>query len=208
MGKKLVNFKKSLLAAILFITVASLFYSQNTENPQVNSDVSVTAVEEVDNYFADDTTTDNSSSDYKAPSTVWTFFKMFIFLALVVAAIYFVMNFFKKKTNLSKSDDDFMRRVCTLNLAPGKSVEIVTLLEHAYILGVTDGSINLLGELDDLELIQALNLNFDKKQNVKKPMSFSDVLDIFMPNGPRSNTNIYADTESKINNLNKQRDSE
>ena len=40
-------------------------------------------------------------------------------------------------------------------------------------------------------IVESLNLNFDKKQNVKKPMNFSDVLDMFMPNGPRNNKNIF-----------------
>ena len=93
-----------------------------------------------------------------------------------------------------------MRRVSSLNIGPGKSVEIVTLLDNAYILGVTDSNINVIDQIEDKELIEALNLNFDKNQNVKKPMNFADVLDIFMPNGPR-NKNIYEDEERKVNNL-------
>ena len=34
-------------------------------------------------------------------------------------------------------------------------------------------------------------------------MNFSDVLDMFMPNGPRDKKNIFDDAEKKINNLSK-----
>ena len=69
------------------------------------------------------------------------------------------------------------------------------------ILGVTDSNINLLGQVEDKELVEAMNLNFDKKQNVKKPMNFADVLDIFMPRGSRNNTSVYQAAEERVNNL-------
>lgn len=194
--------KKSLLLFVILFGVTNIIYSQ-TENQEdeiitsINADTS----EVVDNYFAENNDL-NSDSNFKQPSTVWTFVKMIFFLALVCGAIYGVMWFFKKKVINSKSEDEFLRRVSSLNLAPGKSVEIITLLDNAYILGVTDGQINIIDKIEDKELIQAMNLNFDKNQNVKKPMNFADVLDIFMPNGPRDK-NIFEDTERKITNLSK-----
>ena len=111
------------------------------------------------------------------------------------------MWFFKKKNNPAQSDDDFLRRVSTLNLAPGKSVEIVTLVDRGFILGVTDSNINLIAEIEDKEMISALNLNFDKKQNTKKPMNFSDVLQMFMPGGLKNKSNIYSSTEEVVENI-------
>ena len=60
-------------------------------------------------------------------------------------------------------------------------------------------------------MISALNLNFDKKQNTKKPMNFSDVLEMFMPGGPKTKTNMYSSSERVVQNLTKneaQEDSE
>lgn len=209
--------KKIITAMILLFAVSFNFYSQTTEqNSETEQTVSQTentddalnlnnTNEQTDDYFSDNP---GSAADFKSPSSFGTIVKMIVFLILIIAVIYGLMWFFKRKTNLSKSDDDFMRRVSSLNLAPGKSVEIVTLLEHAYVLGVTDNNINLLGEIEDKELVDALNLNFDKKQTVKKPMNFSDVLDIFMPNGPRERKNIFDDAERKIKNLSKSKKEE
>ena len=94
-----------------------------------------------------------------------------------------------------------MRRVSSLNFAPGKSVEIVTLVDRCFMLGVTDSNINLIAEITDKEMISALNLNFDKKQNTKKPMNFSDVLEMFMPNSSRGNQNIYSESEQAVENM-------
>lgn len=193
--------KKSLLISVILFGITNVLFSQNN-NDSLNVENSVSVSEDTtllqDDYFSSNNETSNLN--LKQPSTAWTFIKMILFLCLVVAAIYAVMWFFKKKLNNTKSDDNFLRRVSSLNIGPGKSVEIVTLLDNAYILGVTDSNINVIDQIEDKELIEALNLNFDKNQNVKKPMNFSDVLDIFMPNGPR-NKNIYEDEERKVNNL-------
>lgn len=193
--------KKSLLISVILFGITNVLFSQNN-NDSLNVENSVSVSEDStllqDDYFSSNNETSNLN--LKQPSTAWTFIKMILFLCLVVAAIYAVMWFFKKKVNNTKSDDNFLRRVSSLNIGPGKSVEIVTLLDNAYILGVTDSNINVIDQIEDKELIEALNLNFDKNQNVKKPMNFADVLDIFMPNGPR-NKNIYEDEERKVNNL-------
>lgn len=193
--------KKSLLIFVILFGLTNVLFSQNN-NDSLNVENSVSVSEDStllqDDYFSSNNETRNLN--LKQPSTAWTFIKMILFLCLVVAAIYAVMWFFKKKVNNTKSDDNFLRRVSSLNIGPGKSVEIVTLLDNAYILGVTDSNINVIDQIEDKELIEALNLNFDKNQNVKKPMNFADVLDIFMPNGPR-NKNIYEDEERKVNNL-------
>ena len=198
---KLATLKKSLLIFVILFGVTNVLFSQNN-NDSLNVENSVSVSEDStllqDDYFSSNNETSNLN--LKQPSTAWTFIKMILFLCLVVAAIYAVMWFFKKKLNNTKSDDNFLRRVSSLNIGPGKSVEIVTLLDNAYILGVTDSNINVIDQIEDKELIEALNLNFDKNQNVKKPMNFADVLDIFMPNGPR-NKNIYEDEERKVNNL-------
>ena len=198
---KLATLKKSLLIFVILFGLTNVLFSQNN-NDSLNVENSVSVSEDStllqDDYFSSNNETSNLN--LKQPSTAWTFIKMILFLCLVVAAIYAVMWFFKKKLNNTTSDDNFLRRVSSLNIGPGKSVEIVTLLDNAYILGVTDSNINVIDQIEDKELIEALNLNFDKNQNVKKPMNFADVLDIFMPNGPR-NKNIYEDEERKVNNL-------
>ena len=193
--------KKSLLIFVILFGLTNVLFSQdNNDSLNVENSISVSEDSTLlqDDYFSSNNETSNLN--LKQPSTAWTFIKMILFLCLVVAAIYAVMWFFKKKVNNTKSDDNFLRRVSSLNIGPGKSVEIVTLLDNAYILGVTDSNINVIDQIEDKELIEALNLNFDKNQNVKKPMNFADVLDIFMPNGPRSK-NIYEDEERKVNNL-------
>ena len=122
-------------------------------------------------------------------STFGLFVKMVFALAVVLALAYLVVRFLKRTTNAGGGDDPFLRQVAHLPLSAGKSVDIVTIVDKAFVLGVTDNSVNLIGELTDKELIDSLNLYSDKNDNTKRPRSFADVLDLFMPHGPRSSGN-------------------
>ena len=186
------NFKSLLCVGILLLTAVFNVYSQtNTqENQTVNATVN-SAFENNTDYFAENPAATDSANTYKAPSAAKMIIKMIVVLALVIAALYGIMLFFKKKNNAVQSEDDFLRRVSSLNLSPGKSIEIITLVDKGYILGVTDGSINLISEITDPEMISALNVNFDKKQNTKKPMNFNEVLEMFLPANRRNNGSIY-----------------
>ena len=191
---KLVKKIKSLLLIIILLLFNNIVFSQN-----ITDDSST--FENDTSYFAEPAATEGSgTSTYKAPSTAGMIIKMIVVLALVVAALYGIMLFFKKKNNNVQSDDDFMRRVSSLSFAPGKSVEIVTLVDRCFMLGVTDSNINLIAEITDKEMISALNLNFDKKQNTKKPMNFSDVLEMFMPKSSNKKS-IYKNTEQAVENI-------
>lgn len=199
----------SLFLVSLILLFNNFLFSQdsaaqsNNESNQISTTVN-SSFENNTNYFSDtDTTADSAatSNGYKAPSTAGMIIKMLVVLALIIAALYAILRFLKKRNNNVQSDDDFMRRVSSLNFAPGKSVEIVTLVDRCFMLGVTDSNINLIAEITDKEMISAMNLNFDKKQNTKKPMNFSDVLDMFMPNGPRKKQDIYSRTERAVENL-------
>ena len=198
---------KSLFIISFLILFNNFVFSQNAETSnEVSQNTVNSSFENNKNYFSDTQSTDitgSTAQTYKAPSTTGMIIKMFVVLALVVAALYGILRFFKKRNNNVQSDDDFMRRVSSLNFAPGKSVEIVTLVDRCFMLGVTDSNINLIAEITDKEMISAMNLNFDKKQNTKKPMNFGDVLEMFMPNGPRNKQNIYSNTERAVENLSK-----
>lgn len=134
----------------------------------------------------------NSTSEIAAQSrggsTIWVFFRMVFVLIVIVVCIYFVMNFMKKKMGGEIAEDDiFLRKVAAISIAPGKSVQIVTLLERAYLLGVTENSIDLLGEITDKELVDAMNLNADRNENNARARNFSDILSIFLnPKNARS----------------------
>ena len=142
------------------------------------------------------------SQPEKSSSTFFLLVRMVFVLACVVACIYFVFRLMKKTMAVPANDDVFMRVVSSVNLAPGKSVQIVTLTDkYAFMVGVSEDSVSLISQIDDLELVQAMNLYSDKQKKVEKPKSFADILDIFMPGGPRNEENVFDSSKNAISEL-------
>ncbi|MFC2330007.1 MAG: FliO/MopB family protein [Treponema sp.] len=134
-------------------------------------------------------------------STFWLFARMILVLAAVVACIYAVLWLFKRSMRTQESDDPFLRLVSSVQLGNGKSAQIITLVDRAYIVGVSESSVNLIAEVTDKELIDAMNLYSDEHKNVKKPRSFADILDIFMPGGPRDKGGVFGSSQNKLSDM-------
>ena len=188
--------KKLLAVMLLCITAVFSLYSQN------NSTQNETPLTEESIVISDEAVTDtgNVTSTYKGPSTVGMFVRMIVVLIIVVAMIYGVLWFIKRKTNVVKTDDEYLRRAAYINIAPGKTVEVITLIDKAYLIGVTEDNITMLGEINDEELIKAMNLTADKKNNTKKPASFADVLDMFLVK-KGGQKNVFSDMETGGENV-------
>lgn len=189
--------KKLFVVIILFITTVFSLYSQNT----VNNDTSNSITEESIILTDDNTTqTSENTSAYKGPSTAGTFVRMILALIIVIGLIYGVLWFIRKKTDVVKTDDEYLRRAAFINIAPRKTIEVITLIDKAYLIGVTEDNITLLGEIEDKELISAMNISADKKANTKKPTNFSEVLDMFLVK-KGGQKNVFTDTEQKVDEL-------
>ncbi len=192
--------KTKKLIAVLFLCMTAIcaLYSQ-TSDAENTATASIT---EESIILSDDSTTAGTSntSAYKGPSTVGMFVRMIVVLIIVIGLIYGVLWFIKKKTNVVKTDDEYLRRAAYINIAPGKTVEVITLIDKAYLIGVTEDNITMLGEIHDEELIKAMNISADKKNNTKKANSFADVLDMFLVK-KGSQKNIFSDTEQQVDTI-------
>ncbi|MCR4822269.1 MAG: flagellar biosynthetic protein FliO [Treponema sp.] len=141
----------------------------------------------------------SSQEEVKGPSTIGLFFKMVFTLLIVLLLAYLALRLLKRGGKLSDSEDPFLRHVSHLSLSASRSVDVVTILDHAYILGVSDNAVNLIGQIDDQELVNSMNLYADKNDNTKRPRSFDDILSIFMPNasGKNGSSNVFSSSARK-----------
>jgi len=187
---------------VLVCSVFSVFAQQNSNQSSEENQV----IAQTENSFDESSIvlggTPQNQAQERNSSTFFLLLRMILFLAVVVACIFLVFRFMKKTMATPDNDDIFMRIVSSVNISPSKSVQIVTLTDkYAFLIGVSDDSVNLISQIDDPELIQAMNLYSDKQKKKNKPKNFADILDIFMPNGPRDNENVMSGTKSKITDL-------
>ena len=200
----MINLKKTLIAVLLFsgvILSLSGVSAQSNEGKSTTRSVAETNIVLSDDGAASNTNNnDGVSTVKKSSSGVFVFLRMLVVLIIVIGLIWLVFYFIKKKTNFVKTDDEYLRRAAYINIAPGKSVEVITLIDKAYLIGVTEENITLLGEINDEELIKAMNITSDKKNSTKKPATFSDVLDMFLVKGNKQK-NVFEDSELKVDSV-------
>lgn len=209
--------KKSFIFLLLLFST-NIFFAQQSEDSKNIGETKSILINDESQIFLDSAENQTESITTNSPGSVWIFVRMVLVLILVIVIILLVFKLMKKNMSPGENNDPFLRKVSSLTLSPGKSVQIVTIQDKAYIIGVTENAINLLGTIDgktsenDQEYINALNLYADKNENTKRPRSFADILDLFMPNGPRNFTpekkseNVFNENADKaVEMLEKQR---
>ncbi len=93
---------------------------------------------------------------------VWAFFQMLIVLALILGCVYGLFAFIRTVRKPKQGDTEGIRVLARASLAPGRSVHVVKAGSKAWLLGASEGSVTLISELDDKELIDRLELEADK----------------------------------------------
>ena len=142
---------------------------------------------------------------------VWFFVRMILVLAVVIALIYFFFAFLKKTTGVGNVSDPYLKKVASLPLGPGKSVHVITLKDKAYIIGAGESSINLIAEVEDKELVDAMNLHAPVSSDKKGSLRFSDLLGKFSTGVPKNDVrkekkdHVTIQTESSVEFLKNQR---
>ncbi|WP_442726050.1 FliO/MopB family protein [Treponema sp.] len=111
-------------------------------------------------------------------STLWLFIRMILVLALVIAGIYALVFFLKKGLYPKTPDNPFLKKAVSLSLGPGKSIHAVTMPGAAWLVGVSEAGVNLIAEITDKELIDALILEAEKTP-AEKPKDFAQIFAAF-----------------------------
>ncbi|WP_225969551.1 flagellar biosynthetic protein FliO [Treponema pedis] len=122
----------------------------------------------------------NSAADNRISTPITGLLQLLAALTIVCILAYVVIKFLKKSTRVFGTDDPYLKNVSSINIAQGKSIHVITLGEKAYIIGVSDSSINKIGEVEDKNLVDAMNLEADKK-SVTGKKDFSSVFALFWP---------------------------
>ncbi len=170
--------------------------SQNTSTDNKTNEAQ--AREEKDSNF-------DIAVEEKPKSSAGRLFQLLGALIIVCILAYIVIKFLKKSTTVFGVDDPYLKTVASMNIAQGKSIHVITLADKAYIIGVTDHSINTIAEVEDQDLINAMNLEADKKDDMPKK-DFSSVFSKFFPQAKQDNQGIgkdfFASQSDRLNKAN------
>ncbi|GMO45636.1 MAG: hypothetical protein Ta2B_26720 [Termitinemataceae bacterium] len=114
-----------------------------------------------------------------ADVSVFAIFRILFILVLVCAAIYGVIFFLKHYKKTENGDDTFLKVLARSTITPKTAAAVVSVGKKAYLLGISDNSVNLISEITDQEAIDAMQLSYNSAQAgdlTAKQITFNQVL--------------------------------
>lgn len=108
-------------------------------------------------------------------SLLWTLVKIVIVFGILTAIMYYVLKFISKNRLSMYPVKDAMRVLASLPLAPNKQLQIVDISGILLIIGVSDGSVNLVKEIDSSDIKERI---YQAKEH-HEPQS-ENFLEVFM----------------------------
>ncbi len=172
-------FSKRMTAVLILVCTAGLYlFAQDAGSSNAgDTAASLRAAEEniLLNFDTDTGSSASSSSSSSTTSTFWLFVRMIVVLAIVIGIIYLIVWLLKKSMDPGIQEDEYLKKTASLTLAPGKSVQVITLGDQAWVLGVSEENVSLISEIHDKELIDAMNIHAEPN-NSKKPLDFASML--------------------------------
>ena len=137
----------------------------------------------------------------RAQSPISNLLQVLVSLIIVCILAYVVLKFLKKSSLSFSSDSPYLKSVASINIAQGKSIHVITLGEKAYIVGVTDASINMIGEVEDKTLVDTMNLDAERRSSSPKQDFASMLSSVFK--GSKNNdvdVNFFEAQRERLSN--------
>ena len=104
-----------------------------------------------------------AGDESQTASSLWSFFSLILTLALVAAAIYGIVYFIKRASRGKITADPFLKVLASTQLAVNRSVHVVNLGEQSWLVGSAENGVNLIGEIQDKDILNTLLLQDSKK---------------------------------------------
>ena len=142
----------------LLITIQSISAQEVFQDEPIAVEEQVRPAEQVI-VFGDNVPTSNIG----AGPSIWAVVRMIFVLALAAAAIYGAVYFIKRFNKQVSYDDSFLKVLATSNLGANRYVHVVYVGNKAWLVGASDGGVNVIGEIDDKDTINAMLLDDSKK---------------------------------------------
>jgi flagellar protein FliO/FliZ len=108
-------------------------------------------------------------------ASIWVVIRMILVLVLAAAAIYGIVFFIKKSSKQTAADDPFLKVLAASHLGFNRYVHIVSAGSKAWLLGSSEGGVNLISEIDDKDVINAMLLE-DSKKSAETQNRFPDFM--------------------------------
>ena len=124
--------------------------------------------------------------------SIWAAVRMVLILALAAAAVYGVVFFIKRSSKQAVEIDPFLKILAGVHLGSNRYAHVVAVGSKAWLLGSSDGGVNLIGEIDDKDVVNAMLLESSRKSAETATGRFPDFMSIMRKFGVSTETRTSA----------------
>lgn len=96
-------------------------------------------------------------------SSVVVIIQMLLVLALAAAAIYGVVFFIKKASRRPEVQDPYLKVLASAHLGSGRYAHVLSLGSKAWLIGSADGGVELISDINEPDILNAMLLDDSKK---------------------------------------------
>jgi flagellar protein FliO/FliZ len=128
-------------------------------------------------------------------ASIWVVIRMILVLALAAAAIYGIVFFIKRSSKQPAANDPFLKILASSHLGFNRYVHIASVGSRAWLLGASEGGVNLISEIEDKEIIDSMLLE-DSKKTAETPGRFPDFMSILRRLGNQSQSQSQTGSSS------------
>lgn len=97
------------------------------------------------------------------PSSLGAVFRMVLTLAVAAAAVYGCVYFIKRASRRREVQDPFLKVLASAHLGSNRYAHVVSAGSKAWLLGAAEGGVNLISEIEDKDILNALFLEDSRK---------------------------------------------
>ena len=181
-----------MLAAGLLIQLSSIS-AQESESAEAQVSAVEAQVEHRDPYADEQTIfldtrggTETAAAQAGSGQSIWPIIRMVLVLVLVAVAIYGIVFLFKRSSKKTINNDPFLKVLAAAHLGSNRYVHIVYVGNKTWLLGASDGGVNLIGEVEDKDVIDAMLLE-DSRKSAQTSGKLPDFLSILRRMGAPAN---------------------
>ncbi|MGL4982769.1 MAG: flagellar biosynthetic protein FliO [Treponemataceae bacterium] len=113
-------------------------------------------------------------------NSLWLFIRLILVLGIVIAVIYGLVFLLKKGMSPRFQENPFLKQLSTLPVGANRSIQVVSVGNQAFLIGVSESNIQLLGEISDKDLIDSMILSASAEPTGKR-RDFSSILNAIIP---------------------------
>jgi flagellar protein FliO/FliZ len=124
--------------------------------------------------------------------SLWSAIRMILVLALAAAAIYGVVFFIKRSSKPAAASDPFLKILASSHLGSNRYAHVVAVGDKAWLLGSSDGGVNLISEIDDKNVLNEMMLEDSKKAADTQSGRLPDFISMLRRLGIRAEARVPA----------------